>query len=63
MFMLAYFAKKKRKKMYMYKYISKGSFFKGKLRFRRVHSIFLQSAALTGFLLLTTFFVVPSDFT
>lgn len=24
---------------------------------------FLQSAALTGFLLLTTFFVVPSDFT
>ena len=43
MFMLAYFAKKKRKKMYMYKYISKGSFFKEKLRFHRVHSIFFAS--------------------
>lgn len=32
--------KKRKKKMYMYKYVSKGSFFKEKLRFRRVHSIF-----------------------
>lgn len=29
--------------MYMYKYISKESFFKGKLRFRRVHLIFFAS--------------------
>lgn len=40
----AYFGKKKtKKKMYMYKYISKESFFKGKLRFRRVHLIFFAS--------------------
>ena len=33
----------KNEKLYMYKYMSKGAFFKGKLRFRRVHSIFFAS--------------------
>ena len=44
MFMLAYFAKKKTKKNAYVQIYIKGIVFKGKLRFRRVHSIFFVSS-------------------